>query len=290
MCEPARTSWPSSVPGTRFTDVRHLADVDSTNRYALDEAALGAPEGLVVTADHQRAGRGRLGRRWEAPAGANLLVSVLLRPNLPWEAVHCCAVATALAAADACREVAGVAPAGKWPNDLVVGDRKLAGILSETTGGAAGGPDAVVVGLGLNVGWHPPDPSGMSGVSGVSDVSGVSGVSDAPPGPATSLEREAGRPVDRARLLMALLRNLERRLVGLDDAQARAALTASYAATCASLGRRVVVVLPSGRLEGTAVDLTEGGALVLDVGGTRRTVTVGDVVHLRPGTSGPMMR
>src|SRR5580658_8568223 len=98
---------------TRFRDIRELAEVDSTNRYLLDLARSGAPEGVVVVADFQSAGRGRLGRSWEAPPGGGLLVSILLRP--PWAAVApdrrwLVTAAVALAAADACRQVAGVAP------------------------------------------------------------------------------------------------------------------------------------------------------------------------------------
>lgn len=294
-------AWPTAVAGTRFTDVRHLAEVDSTNRLVLDEAAAGAPEGLVVVADHQSAGRGRLGRRWEAPAGANLLVSVLLRPALAWPDLHSAAVAVALAAAEACRRVAGVPAACKWPNDLVVGDRKVAGILSETLGptggpggGRAGGPAAVVVGLGLNVAWHPPDPAGdrSSAPSGVPEPgpegAGTEGTGPGPmvPALATSLEREAGRPVDRLDVLVRTLHELERRLGLLSDATGRAELAAEYRCRSATLGRRVAVLTPAGRLEGTAVDLTPAGALVVEVAGERREVAVGDVVHLRP-LSGP---
>src|ERR1700686_1291505 len=82
---------------TAMYEVRRFAELDSTNRYLLDEARAGAAEGLVAMADHQTAGRGRLGRRWEAPPGANLLVSVLLRPTLPTEELHLCTVAMALA-------------------------------------------------------------------------------------------------------------------------------------------------------------------------------------------------
>ncbi len=131
---------------------------DSTNRYLLDEARAGAAGGLVVVADHQTAGRGRLGRRWEAPAGANLLVSVLLRPSLPIEELHLCTVAMALATRAACSAVTAgaVVPVLKWPNDVMVGERKLAGILAETIPGD-GGSRAVVVGMGLNVAWPPPE-------------------------------------------------------------------------------------------------------------------------------------
>src|SRR5438093_6330551 len=152
-------------------EVRRFAELDSTNRWLLDEARAGAGEGLAVVADHQTAGRGRLGRTWVAPPGSSLLVSVLFRPR-SLEAGHLLTTAVALAACDACGRVAGVAPDLKWPNDLLVDDRKLGGILAEAEG------PAVVVGLGLNV----------------SSTSGA-------PETAVALREVAGHDVDRAALL-----------------------------------------------------------------------------------------
>src|SRR5438093_10750048 len=109
-----------SGAGATFADVRRFAELDSTNRYALELARSGAPEGIVVVADHQTAGRGRLGRSWTAAPGSSLLLSILLRPSLVPERLHLSTVAVALAAADACDHVAGVRPSLKWPNDLVI--------------------------------------------------------------------------------------------------------------------------------------------------------------------------
>lgn len=135
--------------GTRFIDVRRLEEVDSTNRYLLDLARAGAPEGVVVVADYQTAGRGRRGRTWEAPPGGALLTSVLLRPPLAPAQRWRVGAAMALAAADACR-TAGAAAVIKWPNDLLVDGAKVAGVLAEADG------EAVVVGIGINVAWAPP--------------------------------------------------------------------------------------------------------------------------------------
>ena len=130
-------------------DVRRFETIDSTNTWVLEQARAGAPEGLVAVADHQTAGRGRLGRVWETPAGANLLLTVLLRPAVvSYRSLAC----VALAARDASSAVAGVAAGLKWPNDLLVEDgSKLAGVLAETDGAGA-----VAVGIGLNVAWAPP--------------------------------------------------------------------------------------------------------------------------------------
>jgi BirA family biotin operon repressor/biotin-[acetyl-CoA-carboxylase] ligase len=127
--------------------VEHIAETGSTNADLLATAE-SRPDRSVLVADHQTAGRGRLDRRWDAPPGANLLASLLFHrvPPDPGELSR----RVGLAAVDACREVAGVVAVLKWPNDVLVGDRKLAGILAQRS--AAG---AVVVGLGLNVRWAP---------------------------------------------------------------------------------------------------------------------------------------
>jgi BirA family biotin operon repressor/biotin-[acetyl-CoA-carboxylase] ligase len=252
----------SAMSRTGFSDVRRFDTIDSTNRYLLDEARAGAPEGVVALADHQSAGRGRLGRTWEAPPGASLLVSVLLRPGLPATQLFLCTVLTALAGADACAELAGVRPELKWPNDLLVGDKKLAGILAESAPAPPGGPAApaaVVVGMGVNIDW--PGPPGAGG---------------------TSLREASGRTVDRLELLSALLDNLDRRRGELDTEQDRAALLAEFRARCATLGRAVRVTLAAESLAGTAVAITEAGHLVIESQGGRRAVAAGDVVHVRP--------
>lgn len=130
--------------------MRRFEEIDSTNTWLLEQARAGASEGLVAVADHQTAGRGRLNRTWEAPPGANLLVSILLRPVLPTDRLHLVTAAVGLAAAEAAESVAAVVPDLKWPNDLLVGDAKLGGILAESA------LPSVVVGLGLNVAWAPP--------------------------------------------------------------------------------------------------------------------------------------
>jgi BirA family biotin operon repressor/biotin-[acetyl-CoA-carboxylase] ligase len=138
----------------RFTDIRWLSSVDSTNRYLLDLAQAGAPEGVVVVADYQTRGRGRRDRIWEAPAGTGLLASILGRPvALAPQRRWLLTAAMALAAADACGPDVDVDV--KWPNDLLIGAGKLGGILAEADAGA------VVVGIGLNVSWCPPGAASL---------------------------------------------------------------------------------------------------------------------------------
>ena len=256
------------MPGNRFGDIRWLHSVDSTNRYLLDEARAGAPEGVVAVADHQEAGRGRLGRRWEAPPGANLLCSILLRPDLPVASRHLLSTVVALAAADACQAVAGVTPVFKWPNDLPAADgRQLAGVLAEADApGRPGLPASVVVGIGVNVGWPGSD-------------------ADLPAelvGRATSLSQEAGRPVERESLLADLLVSLEPRVTALGTAAGRSAQADELRRRCATVGARVRIQLANGSFDGTATGVTDEGHLVVATPSGTRTVVAGDVVHLRP--------
>jgi BirA family biotin operon repressor/biotin-[acetyl-CoA-carboxylase] ligase len=270
------------MPEPRFTDVRRFTSIDSTNRYLLDEARAGAPEGVVAVADHQTAGRGRLGRTWEAPAGANLLLSVLLRPELEPAQRHLATTAVALAAVDAIDasgsvEVPGDGVGGgpvvigiKWPNDLVAPDgRKVAGVLAEAdlAPDRTMGPAPVVVGIGINVNWPAVD-------------------GDLPPelrGTAASLRELAGAELDREALLAALLEALGPRAAALDTAAGRSALAGDLRARCTTLGTTVQVTVPDGSFVGTAAAVTVDGHLVVDVDGTRRVVVAGDVMHVRPG-------
>lgn len=241
-------------------DVRWLGEVDSTNTVARDLAREGAPAGLVVVADHQTAGRGRLDRRWESPPGSNLLVSVLLRPGCGPAHVHLCAGAVALAGADACRAVAGVEPVLKWPNDLLLNGAKLAGVLAEADF-AGEALRSVVVGIGVNVGWPgPPEAGGTC----LDDASG------------------AAEPLSRQVLLQRLLDALEPRCALLEEEEGRRVLADEVRARCATLGQRVRVELSREVLLGRADRIDEEGRLVVVTAGARRAVGAGDVVHLRP--------
>jgi BirA family transcriptional regulator, biotin operon repressor / biotin---[acetyl-CoA-carboxylase] ligase len=225
---PEPVTWTDArLRGTRFSDVRWFERIDSTNRYLLDCAGAGADEGTVAVADEQTAGRGRLGRTWVAPAGSALLVSVLLRPRLPAERTHLVTLAAGLAALEAVGELSELQAGLKWPNDVVVDDRKLAGILAEGDGAGA-----VIVGMGCNV---RPDvlPAELAAI-------------------ATAV------PVDRKELLVAWLRAYDARLAALDS------VVAAAIARSATLGRRVRVELANETFEGTATSLTDEGFLVVD--------------------------
>ncbi len=235
--------------------VRRFETIDSTNRYVLDEARAGAAEGLVVVADEQTAGRGRRGRTWTAPPGASLLVSVLLRPALPVGRIHVVTMAAGLALADAV-EAAGVGAELKWPNDLLVGGRTLAGLLAESEIAADGEVRAVVIGAGLNVNW-PEFPPELEGA-------------------ATALNLEAGHDIERSAVLDAFLDGLGARYRALD------AVATEYRRRLGTLGRRVRVEQAEGVTEGRAVDVGPSGELLVETGpGCIAEIHVGDVIHLR---------
>jgi BirA family biotin operon repressor/biotin-[acetyl-CoA-carboxylase] ligase len=252
--------WPG--PGGLWTSVEVVASTGSTNA---DLLARGGPEGQVLVAEEQTAGRGRAGRTWVSAPGASLTFSVLLRPaSVPPSARGWLPLLTGVAVAAAVRSAAGVAAALKWPNDVLAGDRKLAGILAEQS--SAG--DAVVVGVGLNVATPedalPVSPGGL---------------------PATSLLVE-GADVAREALLTEILSRLESLYRGFraDPDPERSGLLAEYTAACATLGRTVRVELPAGRvLAGRAEGIDRGGRLLVrPADATFATpISAGDIVHLR---------
>lgn len=248
-------------PTRRGFVIEHLDQVDSTNRYVLEAARAGAADGLVVVADHQSAGRGRLGRAWVAPPGSSLLVSVLLRPDIAVERLHVCTAAAALAMSDAVGLVCGFVPDLKWPNDLMVDEAKIAGLLAEVDLGPAGVVRAVVVGIGVNVSWHEfPDELTAT---------------------ATACNIVAGREVSRDDLLEAFLTRLDLWL----DAWLETGdgpLLESYRDRLISIGMRVRVEQAGGSFVGLARGLDALGGLIVETDGETITVAAGDVTHLRP--------
>jgi BirA family transcriptional regulator, biotin operon repressor / biotin---[acetyl-CoA-carboxylase] ligase len=253
---------PDVGPGLR---VELLDEADSTNAVVADRARSGEPEGLVVVAEHQTAGRGRLDRTWEAPARSALTFSILLRPIAPGHSWPWLPLLAGYGVARALR-ADGFDASVKWPNDVLLGvgsdERKVAGILVERVETDAG--PAAVVGIGLNVGMT---------------------ADELPVPEATSLAlARAGDPPDRSDLLLLLLQTLweayDAWQTGGDDAGRH--LAESYAVACATIGREVSVALPGGeRLTGRAVEIDASGRLVVSSGGERTAVGAGDVVHVR---------
>jgi BirA family biotin operon repressor/biotin-[acetyl-CoA-carboxylase] ligase len=224
-------------PGTLWTDVTVVESTGSTNADLAAAAREGAAEGQVLVAESQVAGRGRLGRTWTAPPRSGLTFSVLLRPHVPMAAMGWLPLMYGVAAASAVRRLAEVDVRLKWPNDLLIGERKLAGVLAERA------DDAVVVGMGLNVSLRRDE---------------------LPVGTATSLALEEAACLDRDPLLRAVLREVEThydewREAG-GDAEA-SGLRAAYLASSATVGRQVRVELPGEQfVTGTSRSSRRGSA------------------------------
>ena len=248
------------VLGDLWTSVEVVAATGSTNA---DLLARGGPEGQVLVAEEQTAGRGRMGRSWVSEPGAALTFSVLLRPvSVPAYRRGWLPLLAGVAVATAVRSVAHVPATLKWPNDVLAGDRKLAGILAEQAG------DAIVIGIGLNVATPadalPASPTGL---------------------PATSLLVE-GSDVAREPLLVEMLRQLERWYLAFreDPDPSRCGLLGEYRALCATLGRSVRVELPGNRqLVGLAEDVDADGRLLVREEDTTSVtpISAGDIIHLR---------
>ena len=247
-------------PGGFWSDVRVVTVTGSTNADVAALARAGAAEGLVLVAEEQRAARGRLDRTWTSPPRAGLTFSMLFRPLAEPARWPLVSLLVAAASAYACLDRAEVAVRLKWPNDLVVEDRKLAGVLAEVAGGG------VVVGVGLNVSTRSDE---------------------LPRADATSLilERDGGsEPVDRLPLLLAVLRAVgtayQRWVESGCDPDV---VLGPYRALSSTLGRTVRAELPGGGLlEGLAVDVGVAGQLVVEDAAGRHELAAGDVIHLRP--------
>jgi BirA family biotin operon repressor/biotin-[acetyl-CoA-carboxylase] ligase len=256
------------VPGGLWNSLRVLPETGSTNTDLAEQARAGAPEGAVLVAEMQYGGRGRLDRRWSAPARSGVFCSVLLRPGegerpVPQHRWSWLPLLVGVAAASALREAAGADVRLKWPNDLLVdapgGERKLGGILAETAGGG------VVVGFGINVTLR---------------------TEELPVPTAGSLVLAGAETTDRDTLLRAILRtfaDLYREWRATSGDPDTSGLRAAYTASCATLGRQVRADLPGDRtLRGEAVAIDEEGRLVIrDETGTETAVGAGDVVHVR---------
>ena len=246
------------VVGGLWTSVDVAERTGSTNA---DLLARGGPEGQVLVAEEQTAGRGRMGRSWVSQPGASLTFSVLIRPAaVPPARRGWLPLLTGVAVATAVPSVAAVAATLKWPNDVLAGERKLAGVLAEQSG------DTVVIGIGINVATPgdalPASPGGLR---------------------ATSLLAE-GADVAREVLLIEVLRQIERFYLPFraDPDPERGGLLASYRALCATLGRQVRVELPGDRfVAGVAEDVDAEGRLLVREADTTTPISAGDVVHVR---------
>ncbi|MBN1253731.1 MAG: biotin--[acetyl-CoA-carboxylase] ligase [Deltaproteobacteria bacterium] len=232
--------------------------VDSTNVVAFRLALNGAQEGAVVVAESQTKGKGRLGRRWESPVGTNIYLSIILRPQIPPNKAPLITLMVAVACVHAIEEVAGLVPAIKWPNDLLLGERKLGGILTEADM-EMDRINHVVVGIGINCNMtHTSFPLSIRDT-------------------ATSLQEVLGREVSRITLIQAILRHLEqwykKLLQGrIDEIKRR------WGELSLIRGKKVTIAFMGTMVKGTALDIDDDGALLLQEGeGTVKRIVAGDV-------------
>ncbi|WP_327032886.1 biotin--[acetyl-CoA-carboxylase] ligase [Micromonospora ureilytica] len=267
------------APNGPWARLELRAETGSTNADVAEAARADEPEGLVVVAERQTAGRGRRGRVWQSPARAGIATSVLLRPG---EAVPdrgwlpatptgygWLPLLAGVALVETVARLAELEATLKWPNDLLVDDAKCAGVLAEAVPGRAPDqPPAIVLGIGLNVTLRadelPVNPTGL---------------------PATSLQLAGAVATDRDPLLRALLRAVadwyDRWRSAGGDAVA-SGLRDAYLAACATVGREVRVLLPNGdSLTGTATGVDPDGQLMVTTSTGARTLAAGDVLHLR---------
>ena len=261
----------ATLAGTRFADLRWVAETGSTNADMvglLAEKATGEHprQPVVLVADHQTAGRGRLDRTWESPPGASLLMTIgMWVEPYPPERRTLLSAALAMSVTDPLPDLRI-----KWPNDLVAvgvgedgGDRKAGGILAEVRA-IEGIGDCALLGLGLNLNW-PEIPEELAGI-------------------ATSMNLLLDGDVDREVVASAILVALDAQWLPLLEPSGGSVeeFLSAYRARSATLGRRVRVEMADAVLVGRAVDLAPDGALVIeDDQRVRRTVAAGDVTHLR---------
>jgi BirA family biotin operon repressor/biotin-[acetyl-CoA-carboxylase] ligase len=261
--DPVALSTALTRPGSVWRDVEVVGSCPSTNVELGRRARAGAAAGSVLVADHQTAGRGRLDRVWSTPPGSALTFSALLAPDRvpvarwPW-----LPLLVGIAVAEGVHRVTRVRCSLKWPNDVLVGERKLAGILVERFERDAGA--VAVVGVGLNVSLTEEE---------------------LPVPTATSLAVEGATTTDRTVILREVLRSLEALFVQwqADGGDASSGLAESYVRRCSTVGREVRVDLPAGeRLHGTATGIDTDGRLEVHTPAGRRMLGAGDVVHVRP--------
>jgi BirA family biotin operon repressor/biotin-[acetyl-CoA-carboxylase] ligase len=248
-----------AADGGFVTELRVVPATTSTNDDVVAAATAGAPAGLVLVAEEQTGGRGRLDRRWVSPPRAGLTFSVLLRPSVPAARLTWLPLLAGLAMQQAVQRIGAVETRLKWPNDLLLGpDRaKAGGLLAQSADGA------IVIGIGLNV---------------------LTRLAELPPG-STSLAAEGAECTDRDPVLRAVLRRLGVLYAGWVDAGGdpeKSGLRRAYEKVCDTLGAELLVLLPDGgELTGTATGLDGAGRLLLDTADGPRAVSAGDITHVR---------
>ncbi|HPF05221.1 MAG TPA: biotin--[acetyl-CoA-carboxylase] ligase [Spirochaetota bacterium] len=253
-----RKNLKTSVFGKR--DIRIFEATDSTNIEAFNLAAAGAPEGSIVIADRQKAGKGRMGRAWSSPAGKNVYISVILRPGIPPYLAPRLTIVTAVALSDTLIESGVPGHRIKWPNDILVGDKKISGILTEMKGDTDS-IEFIITGIGININ---------------------ASLADYPPelhSTVTSLNIILNRTTDRNDFIALLLSNLEkyynRFLMG-----EFSGILSTWKERADIINREIKVQQFNETFTGRVIDLNEDGNLLVDTGMEIKTVNSGDINYL----------
>lgn len=237
--------------------VRYFEEITSTNQYAKQMAEDGAPEGLLVVADCQTKGRGRSGRSWATPAGTNIAMTLLLRPKLPPERISMVTLVMGMAVTGACRRCCGLPVQIKWPNDVVIGGKKLCGILTEMSTEIAS-VSYIVIGTGINVNMKEI-PEELKSI-------------------ATSLLLELGHEVNRAKLIACVMEEFEQYYSAFLEKGDLSALQDTYNEMLVNRGRGVRVLEPEHEYDGTAEGIDERGRLLVRLeDGSVNAVYAGEV-------------
>lgn len=241
------------------SQLRCLDVIDSTNTECKRQAMEGAPEGLVVTAEEQTGGRGRRGRGFQSPRGKGLYLSALFRPNMDPARVSDFTAWVAVAVCDGIEACCNVRPQIKWTNDIVLGGKKLVGILTELSlEGETNALDYMVAGIGVNVNQAPEDFS-----QEIRDM-------------ATSLSQVLGRTVRRAELAAQIILALDRMYTAYPEG--RADYLAKYRADCITTGHQVQLITPTARRQAFALEINDDFNLVVELyNGKKETICAGEV-------------
>jgi len=254
-------SLTSTLKTTPFAqgEIQYLPTTSSTNDVARDLAEKGAPEGTIVIAEAQTKGRGRLGRTWHSPPGAGLYFSIVLRPRLDPSDLPKITLLAGTAVAESIEETTGLHPVIKWPNDLLLAGKKVAGILTELYGDIAA--PYVILGIGINI--HTRREEFLPELQETS----------------TSLAMAGGQDISRADLMQAILTHLGR-WYELFKKGAFQPILDAWRKRCVISGARVRILSGERELEGIVVDVDLSGALLLrDQAGQIRRILSGEVIR-----------
>ena len=246
-----------AVTGGLWRQVDVVATTGSTNADLAQKSREGAPAGLVLASGHQSQGRGRMARRWEAPPDTSIACSVLVTPRRPMPEWGWLPLLVGMAVTDGVRAATGLGTTLKWPNDVLVGGRKLCGVLCESVGDAD--EPRAVLGFGLNVALRE----------------------DQLPVPTATSTRLEGSDAAATTILAAVLRSLETWFSAWDAGED---IVDAYRRRCDTIGREVTIRVAGGDpVSGTAVGVDAGGGIIIIIDDAGpRTFVAGDVEHLRP--------